>query len=130
MVASTSWDDTLRIWDTKTGECKEVIPPSFNTDILSFTPDDGGVVTNNGVLAFTGDRASSAKPPMPSQPLVAAALGLRNRTWVTSAGKDLLWLPTECRNGRAAVSADTVVIGCPSARVVVLGFSAAEIAKL
>ncbi|KAH7153726.1 WD40-repeat-containing domain protein [Fusarium sp. MPI-SDFR-AT-0072] len=130
MVASASNDMTIRIWNTSSGTCREVISLDSYTDVLSFTPDESGVVTGNGVLTFTGDLVSSAKRPIPSQPSVVSALGLQDETWVTLTGKDLLWLPTECRGGEAAVSQGTIVIGCHSGRIVVLGFSAAEIAKL
>ncbi|KAJ0133904.1 NADH-dependent flavin oxidoreductase nadA [Fusarium oxysporum f. sp. albedinis] len=130
MVASASDDKTVRIWDVKTGACREVMPLDSYTNELSFTPDECGVVTSDGVSAFTGDLVFSAGPPMPSQPSMFSTLGLQDETWVTTAGKDLLWLPTECRGGTADISADTVVIGCGSGRVIVLGFSAAEIAKL
>ncbi|KAK7582833.1 hypothetical protein V3481_012131 [Fusarium oxysporum f. sp. vasinfectum] len=130
MLASASWDETIRIWDRRTGTCKEVISLSSYTDVLSFMPDESGIVTGNGVLTFTGGPVSSAEHPMSSQPSVVSTLGLQDETWVTSAGKNLLWLPAECRGGRAAISANTVVISCESGRVIVLGFSAAEIAKL
>ncbi|EXL63646.1 hypothetical protein FOPG_20081 [Fusarium oxysporum f. sp. conglutinans race 2 54008] len=67
---------------------------------------------------------------MPSQSLIVSGLGLRDKTWVTTAGTDLLWLPAECRDGTAAVSGNSVAIGCRSGRVVLLEFSAAELAKM
>jgi hypothetical protein len=48
-------------------------------------------------------------------------------TWVTIAGADLLWLPPECRNGEVAIAASTIVIGCPSRRVVLLGIRVTNI---
>jgi hypothetical protein len=112
------------------GTCKEIIPSEFGSDVLSFTPDDHGIVTSHGVYALTADPAPSAEPVMSSQPSIVSTLGWRDKTWVTTEGMDLLWLSIECRDGIAAISADSVAIGCQSGRVIVLGFSAAEIARL
>ncbi|KAH7186339.1 hypothetical protein DER44DRAFT_802854, partial [Fusarium oxysporum] len=56
-------------------------------------------------------------------------LACQDGTWVTTAGKDLLWLPPECRNGEVATTESTIVIGCRSGRVVLLGISLADIQK-
>ncbi|KAI8648817.1 NACHT domain-containing protein [Fusarium sp. Ph1] len=130
MMASASDDKTVRIWNTETGICKAVISLDTYAHVLSFTYDERGIVTDIGVFALTGDLESSAEPPMSSRPSEVSTLGLRDGTWVTTTGTDLLWLPTECRSGRAAVSGSTVVIGCRSGRVVFLGFSGMEIAKI
>jgi len=130
MVASASDDKTVRIWNTETGICKAVISLDTYAHVLSFTYDERGIVTDIGVFALTGDLESSAEPPMSSRPSEVSTLGLRDGTWVTTTGTDLLWLPTECRSGQAAVSGRTVVIGCRSGRVVFLGFSGMEIAKI
>ncbi|WAO94541.1 Hypothetical protein NCS54_01212900 [Fusarium falciforme] len=129
-VASGSSDETVRIWNTETGICKAVISLDAYAHVLSFTPDERGIVTDIGVFTLTGDLESSAEPPMSSRPSEVSTLGLRDGTWVTTTGTDLFWLPTECRGGQAAVSGSTVVVGCRSGRVVLLGFSGTEIAKI
>ncbi|KAH6988789.1 WD40-repeat-containing domain protein [Ilyonectria sp. MPI-CAGE-AT-0026] len=130
MVASASHDKTVRIWDPKTGVCKEVISLDFYVDALSFTFDGRGLATSTGVISLTSHLMSSTEPVIPSQPSTVSGLGLRDETWVTTAGTDLLWLPPECRGGGAAVSGSMVAVGCPSGRVILLGFSDAEIAKM
>ncbi|PTD03474.1 Vegetative incompatibility protein HET-E-1 [Fusarium culmorum] len=109
-MASGSLDNTIRIWDAEIGRCEDVISLDRYAGVLSFTPDEHGIVTNRGTFALTGGSQSSAESAM-----------------VTSAGKDLLWLPPECRDGKVAVSGSTVVIGCPSGRVVFLGISMADV---
>jgi hypothetical protein len=122
-VASGSDDKTIRIWDAETGKREDVVPLDGYADVISFTPDGRGIVTNRGVYALTGGLQSRAGSAMPSQSSDAPILACTDSTWVTVAGKDLLWLPPECRNGEAAVSGSTVVIGCQSGRVVLLGIS-------
>ncbi|KAH7200885.1 hypothetical protein BKA60DRAFT_469470 [Fusarium oxysporum] len=130
MAASASHDKTARIWNVETGMCKEVIPLKSYAKALSFTYDNSGLVTDNGVISLTVGPMSSAEHATSSNSSAISALGLRDDTWITMGGKDLLWLPAECRDGRTAISAKTVVIGCVSGRLVLLGFSATQIGKL
>lgn len=44
-------------------------------------------------------------------------------TWITKEGKRLIWLPPEYRPRVSAVFGDTVAIGCPSGRVLIMRFS-------
>ncbi|KAJ0129325.1 hypothetical protein HZ326_27577 [Fusarium oxysporum f. sp. albedinis] len=126
-VASASWDCTIRIWNAETGECEDAISLDVCPIILSFTLDERGIITNCGVFALTGGSSSSVGSPMLLQPVEAPMLDCEDGTWVTTVGKDLLWLPPECRNGHAAAAGSTIAIGCPSGRVVLLGISVADI---
>ncbi|KAG6979136.1 Vegetative incompatibility protein HET-E-1 [Fusarium oxysporum f. sp. conglutinans] len=130
MVASASGDNTARIWNVETGMCKEVIPLKSYTKALFFTYDNSGLVTDDGVISLTVEPMSSAEHATSSISSAVSALGLRDDTWITMGGKDFLWLPAECRGGKTAISAQTVVIGCRSGRLALLGFSATEIGKL
>ncbi|KAG7427685.1 Vegetative incompatibility protein HET-E-1 [Fusarium oxysporum f. sp. raphani] len=129
MVASAS-DSMARIWNAETGMCKEVIPLKSSTEALSFTYDNSALITDDGVISLTVEPMSSAEHATSSNSSAVSALGLRDDTWITMGGKDLLWLPAECRYGKTAISAKTVVIGCLSGRLALLGFSATEIGKL
>ncbi|KNB07800.1 hypothetical protein FOXG_19913 [Fusarium oxysporum f. sp. lycopersici 4287] len=126
-VASGSSDNTIRIWDAEIGRCEDVISLDCYADVLSFTPDKHGIVTNRGIFALTGGSQSSAESAMAWQSSKAAILTCIDDTWVTAAGKDFLWLPPECRDGKVAVSERTVVIGCLSGRFILLGISMAAI---
>ncbi|EXL66214.1 hypothetical protein FOPG_17596 [Fusarium oxysporum f. sp. conglutinans race 2 54008] len=129
-VASASYDQTVRIWNTEAGICKDVIFLDVYANVLSFTPDERGIVTNRGVFALTGDLESRTEPLMSLQPSAAPMLASQDGTWVTMAGMELLWLPPESRDGQVAVSGSTVVVGCRSGRVIFLWFSAAGIAEI
>jgi WD40 repeat protein len=126
-VASASYDKTIRIWNAGTDDLEDVISVDAHAIVLSFTPDQYGIVTDRGVFLLTRDSQSRAGSPMSWQSSEIPRLACQDCTWVTAAGKDLLWLPPECRNGRVAVSGSTVVIGCQSGRVLVLGISMAEV---
>ncbi|EXL64105.1 hypothetical protein FOPG_19625 [Fusarium oxysporum f. sp. conglutinans race 2 54008] len=126
-MASGSDDKTIRIWNVETGECEEIVPSDCYADVLSFTPDERGIVTDRGVFALTGGSQSYAGSAMLRQSSEAPILACTNGTWITAAGEDLLWLPPECRNGKVAVSGSTVVVGCQSGKVLVLGISVVEV---
>ncbi|KAF5969187.1 hypothetical protein FCOIX_11014 [Fusarium coicis] len=126
-VASGSLDKTIRIWDAGTGECGDVVSLHGYADVISFTLDGRGIVTNRGVFPLTGGSPSYAGSAMPWQSSNTPMPVCTDSTWVTAAEKDLLWLPPECRNGEVAVSGSTVVIGCRSGRVVFLRISMADV---
>ncbi|WZH40870.1 LOW QUALITY PROTEIN: NACHT domain-containing protein [Fusarium acuminatum] len=125
-LASSSYDKTIRIWNAETGECEDVISLDDYAGVLSFTPDERGIITDRGVVILTGGSRSSVEPPTLLQPLEAPMLICKDGTWVSIAGAELLWLPPECRNGKVATAGNTVVIGCRSGRVVLLGISVAD----
>ncbi|GKU04331.1 hypothetical protein FLAG1_07048 [Fusarium langsethiae] len=126
-VASGSDDKTIRIWDTATGEREDIIPSDGYASVSSFATDGRGIVIDRGVFALSGGSQSHIEPAMLGQSSKAPILACTDATWITGAGKDLLWLPPESRNGQVAVFGSTVVIGCRSGRVLVLGISMAEV---
>jgi hypothetical protein len=125
-VASGSDDETIRIWNAETGECGDLVSLHGYAGVLSFTLDGRGIVTDCGTFPLTCSSQSRPGSAMPWQSSHAPMLACTDSTWVTAAGKDLLWLPPECRGGKVAVSGSRVVIGCLSGRVLVLGISMAD----
>ncbi|KAG8677869.1 hypothetical protein FPOAC1_003897 [Fusarium poae] len=125
-VASGSGDKTIRIWDAEAGECEDLVSLHVYAGVLSFTLDGRGIVTDCGTFPLTCSSQSRPGSAMPWQSSHAPMLACTDSTWVTAAGKDLLWLPPECRGGKVAVSGSRVVINCLSGRVLVLGISMAD----
>jgi WD40 repeat protein len=125
-VASGSDDETIRIWNAETGACEDIIPSDGYPHVLSFTPDKRGIVTNHGEFSVPSSSQPRAGSAMPWQSSEAPTLACTDSIWVTAAGKDLLWLPSEFRNGKMAIGRSTVAIGCRSGRVVLLEISMAD----
>ncbi|GKU15117.1 unnamed protein product [Fusarium langsethiae] len=125
-VASGSCDGMIRIWDAETGECKDVVSVPDCANVLSFTLDGRSIVTDRGIFPLSCGAQCRPGSVMPWQSSHALMLACTDSTWVTAAGTDLLWLPPECRGGKVAISGSTVVIGCLSGRVLVLGISMAD----
>ena len=130
IVASASGDKTVRIWNTQTGQCEEVISVGHDTRVLSFKSKDGSIVINHGNVSLSRKPALYTRSDISPQSSEILKLGLRGDSWITKGGKDLFWLPAECRGARSVILGNTVVIGCHSGRMVVLRFSAAEVAEL
>jgi hypothetical protein len=51
-------------------------------------------------------------------------------TWISWRQKKILWLPTECRGGEAAVRGSIIIIGCQSGRVLLIRFGIKELDAL
>ncbi|KAM5528787.1 Vegetative incompatibility protein HET-E-1-like protein 7 [Fusarium oxysporum f. sp. phaseoli] len=140
LVASGSWDETVKIWNLAMGINVKSFDTSEFTDVLSFTDDDSVLVTSTGRFslgfrdASTSHSSESELKPgnIEVQGEMDARLGIRinhDKTWITAGGPDgrkVLWLPPDFRPDVSATltepSRSVLVIGCPSGRVVIMGF--------
>lgn len=140
LIASGSGDETVKIWDVATGINVKSFDASRISNVVSFTDDDSVLVTGAGRFSL-GFRdvgtlhSSESEPKLGStevQGEVGARLGFginRNNIWITAGGPDgrkVLWLPLDFRPSVLATltepSGSVLVIGCPSGRVVIMGF--------
>ena len=143
LVASGSRDNTVKIWDAATGEAKQTeylgmmtLGLAFSQDkedgSLQVSTDAGAIVVRDASMAadHLGDHHSS--PPHSdgsghdSENIHGHRRGYGispDGCWIMWRGVNLLLLPEECRQGRTAVAASGLAIGCSSGRVVVLRFS-------
>ena len=107
-LASASYDSTVKIWDAKTGECVQTLKGHW--DGVTFPHD-----SQQGTASVAADE---------NQERQLSGYGCNsNVSWITWNRENVLWLPTECRYGKVAVSGSTVAIGCRSGRVLVIHFS-------
>ncbi|KAH7464215.1 Vegetative incompatibility protein [Fusarium oxysporum f. sp. matthiolae] len=140
LIASGSYDRLVKIWDVATGINVKSFDASRIINVLSFTDDDSVLVTSVGRFSLgfrdiSTSHSSESEPDLGStevQEEVDARLGFGinyDNTWITAGGPDgrkVLWLPPDFRASSSATltqpSSSVLVIGCPSGRVVIMGF--------
>lgn len=138
LVASSSEDGTIRIWDLATGKEVEWFHASDSTEGLSFTANDLYLDTNIGRFSIgSGEKGSrhmsrdkTRHRGQKAEGEVSERLGygIEDNTWITvggPTGRRLLWLPPDFRPTASATlnvdSGSVIVIGCSSGRMVIIG---------
>jgi WD40 repeat protein len=139
LIASGSWDRTIKIWKVAAGINVKSFDTNQITKVMSFTDNDMVLVTSMGRFSLKArdvgrsqHRKHEAKlNSSVAQGEVDGKLGFgvsHDESWITAGGPDgrkVLWLPPDFRPGVSATLTEpsgSVVIGCPSGRVVIMGF--------
>ena len=122
LVVSGSDDETIKIWDAATGREMQTLAIGTTLHSISFGITGAYLNTDIGVVVLDTLLAIDTAPSAPTQGCGLNSDGI----WTTWDSENLLWLPTEYRPLRSAVSASTVAIGCASGRVLIFGFSVEE----
>ncbi|CAH0023605.1 unnamed protein product [Clonostachys rhizophaga] len=117
----------IQLWRVETGQqlytCNIESGPPVNLGIsIRFTPNDSGLETGRGVIAFSN---------FPPSPLNNASVSSRfagyglssDGAWITWDGHRLIRIPSQYRPWRSAVHLDKVVLGSESGRVSILRFA-------
>jgi len=142
LVASGSYDKTVKLWDPATGACTQTLKGhSDNVNSVTFSPNSKLVASgsddktvklwdlttgactqtlkyvdySNFIASWSGDAKISLQK--------IYGIGL-NGKWITKGSENWLWLPPGCRPGNWAVAASTIAIGCSSGRVLIMTFPA------
>jgi WD40 repeat protein len=123
-VVSGSHDNTVKIWDASSGACFKTLDVGRTVYNVAFDTTGSYLLTDIGT-------ASWDISPNSNTVLAATALeepwhgyGLNaDQTWITWDSRNVLWLPSEYRPSCSAVASNTIVIGCPSGRVLTINFS-------
>lgn len=133
LVLCANWYGFIQIHSADTGECVQAINLENYVNILSFDMDTTCLATSRGVFTLPKTFSAHSSPYRTSGVIVRnTEVGIsKNGHWITFNGKNILWLPPECRSYyHWAVCASTIVIGCPSGRVIIIEFSCSGISKI
>ena len=122
LVVSGSGDCSIKIWDAATGREMQTLAIGTTLRNISFDITGAHLNTDIGVVVLDTLLALDTAPSAPAQGYGLSSDGI----WTTWDSENLMWLPTEYRPQRSAVSASTVAIGCASGRVLIFKISAEE----
>ena len=117
LVASASWDKTVRLWEAATGTCRSTLEGhSDDVRAVAFSPDGQLLHTNQGDIPVS--------PPLvamsPSTQQKQSSHILVQGQWILRNQQRFLWLPSEYRSNSTAVHEDIACLGLSSGRVVLL----------
>ncbi|SLM36124.1 WD40/YVTN repeat-like-containing domain [Lasallia pustulata] len=124
-VVSGSDDKTVKIWDAGSGACLKTLNIDRTVYNVAFDTTSSYILTDTGTTLWDILSISNTA-------LVATALeepqhhgyGLNaDKVWITWNGQNVLWLPLEYRPSCSAIASNTIIIGCPSGRVLTINFS-------
>ena len=115
LVASGSWETTVRLWDAGTGAALQTLGLGIPTTTLSFSTSSQYLKTDKGVL----DISSLKLSPDSSEQLRVLFV---SNDWVTEDGECILWLPPDYRATCVAVWNGIVVLGHSSGEISFLEF--------
>ena len=118
LVASASWDKTVRVWQAATGSCRSVLEGHTESICaVAFSPDGQYIQTNRGDIPLHSPTMSSSsfQRAQPSHVFV-------QDEWISLNQQRMLWLPSEYRPTCATVNRNTVALGHSSGRTTFLEF--------
>jgi WD40 repeat protein len=146
-VVSGSGDQTVKIWDASSGACLKTLEGHSNlVNSVAFSHDGTQVVSgsddhtvkiwdassgaclktleghSNSVYNVAFDSNTALATTTLEEPRHSYGLN-SDQAWITYNGQNVLWLPSEYRPSCSAVMPNTIVIGCPSGRVLTINFS-------
>lgn len=125
LVASISYNKTVRLQDTATGSYRSTLEGySSWVSAVAFSPDGEHLDTHQGQIALPSSISDSGH----DQTKVFSSVFVEGQ-WVGLAEQRLLWLPPEYRSTCTAVCGDTVCIGHASGHMTLLKFSSKNILR-
>lgn len=120
VLASASYDRTVRLWDPRTGTTVQTLEVGVIIQTLSFSVDGSCLETNRGLLNIT---TSLLFPDAsPSRPAYSRGISVKGQ-WVVQGNDNLLWLPSEYRSTDLAVRGSVIVLGHASGHISFLEFA-------
>ncbi|PQE14247.1 vegetative incompatibility HET-E-1 protein [Rutstroemia sp. NJR-2017a BVV2] len=130
LLASVSDDQTVKIWDIATGSLQQTIKVNNYISSLLFDSIDSSLITNIGRIRVRRTKLATLSNTSQKGNSKSDREGLGiSGSWVTWNGENLLWLPPDYRGWTSNISPSysTVALGCQAGKVIVMGFSLANI---
>lgn len=118
LLASASYDKTVRLWDTATGALRETLSTERRVTKLEFSQDGSHLSTNLGPLNLQ----SRCGNYMSNSPEMNPDIFLQQGNWIALNGKPVLWLPPEAQPSCSAVKANMIALGHASGQISFIGF--------
>ena len=112
-------ENKIKIWNAHSGECLLTIEVADIHDSISFDPSDMYLHTNRGTFDISATSISPTASII-TQPQIPQYQGLglsADGRWITYNAENRLWLPSDYRPVRSAISGNVVAIGVSSGRV-------------
>ena len=124
-AVSGSEDKMVKIWDAGSGACLKTLRVGRTVYNVAFDTTGSYLLTDTGTTLW--DISSDSNTALAATALEEPrhhGYGLNaDRVWIAWNGQNVLWLPSEYRPSCSAVASSTIVIGCPSGRVLIINFS-------
>ena len=117
LVASGSYDNTVKLWDLATGTLRQTFEGhSDRVHAVAFSPDGKFLETDQGRFNIESlhVRSLSQTASSPYKNILV------KNEWLTRNDSDVIWLPVEYRATSSAVYDSMVVMGHASGRVTFL----------
>jgi hypothetical protein len=117
VLASASYDFTVKLWEAGTGTALHTHRVEAVVSTLSFSSDGVFLLTDHGVID-TGFLPTTRSLQHSTSPEIFV-----HDRWIALQGSRMLWLPPEYRGASTAVCGDVVALGQRSGRVSLLAIA-------
>lgn len=114
-LASASYDETILLWDARTGALQQALTVGQSLEWVSFSDDGQFLETDRGSLLRISSDSHASNARLNQKPPDARVF-IRD-DWITRDRRNLLWLPPDYRATCAAVHDRMLVLGHASGEV-------------